>query len=57
VAHSSAPSLPTDDTDGYTSGGNLQTEAVICDGQRTVYKHENEDMLQAHGRYNSPPDH
>jgi len=43
---------PTDDTNSYVCGGNLQTKAVICDGLRTVYKHENEDKLQAHGRYN-----
>ena len=30
----------------------LQTDAVICDGLRTMYKHENEDKLQAYGRYN-----
>jgi len=43
---------PTDDTNSYTCGGDLQTEPVICDGLRTVYKHENEDKLQSYGGYN-----
>jgi hypothetical protein len=43
---------PTNDANSYTCGGDLQTKAVICDGLRTVYKHENEDDLQAYGQYN-----
>ena len=36
----------------YHCGGDLQTKAVVCDGLRTVYKHENENDLQAYGQYN-----
>jgi feruloyl esterase len=43
---------PTDNTNSYVCGGDLQTKEVICDGLRTVYKHENEDNLQAYGQYN-----
>jgi len=43
----------TDDSNSYTCGGNLQTAAVICDGLRTVYKHENENGVQSYGDYNS----
>jgi feruloyl esterase len=42
----------TTDASSYTCGGNLQTKAVICDGLRTVYKHENANKLQAYGLYN-----
>jgi hypothetical protein len=42
---------PTDNASSYACGGNLQTKAVICDGLRTVYKHENADRLQAYGLY------
>jgi hypothetical protein len=40
---------PTDDTNSYTCGGDLQTKAVVCDGLRTVYKQENKDKLQSYG--------
>jgi hypothetical protein len=40
---------PTDDTNSYTCGGDLQTNAVICDGLRTAYKQENKDKLQGYG--------
>ena len=40
---------PTDDTNSYTCGGDLQTKAVICDGLRMVYKHENQNKLQSYG--------
>ncbi len=43
---------PTNDPGSYTCGGNLQTKEAICHGLRTVYKHENEDELQAYGKYN-----
>jgi len=43
---------PTDSAGSYVCGGNLQTKAVICDGLRTVYKHENADKLQSYGLYN-----
>ena len=42
----------TNDAASYVCGGDLQTKEVICDGLRTVYKHENEDDLQAYGQYN-----
>lgn len=40
---------PTDDTNSYTCGGDLQTKAVICDGLRTVYKQEDKNKLQGYG--------
>lgn len=41
------------DANNYTCGGDLQTKEVICNGLRTVYKHENGDKLQGYGgRYN-----
>jgi feruloyl esterase len=43
---------PTTDASSYACGGNMQTKAVICDGLRTVYKHENADKLQTYGVYN-----
>jgi feruloyl esterase len=43
---------PTTDASSYACGGNMQTKAVICDGLRTVYKHENADHLQSYGLYN-----
>jgi feruloyl esterase len=36
----------------YTCGGNLQTNAIICDNLRTPYKQETSDDLQAYGQYN-----
>ena len=41
----------TDDSKSYVCGGNLQTRHAICDGLRTVYKHENEDKLQTDGGF------
>jgi len=41
----------TDDASSYACGGDLQTKQVVCDGLRTVYKHENEDTLQTFGRF------
>jgi len=45
---------PTDDTNSYTCGGDLQTKAVICNGLRTAYKQENKDKLQGYGGNYNP---
>jgi hypothetical protein len=42
----------TTDASNFTCGGNLQTNQNVCDGLRAPYKHEDEDKLQAYGRYN-----
>jgi hypothetical protein len=36
----------------FFCGGDTRTKQTICDGVRTVYKHENENMTQSYGKYN-----
>jgi hypothetical protein len=44
----------TADANSYTCDGDLQTKEVICNGLRTVYKHENGDELQGYGGEYNP---